>query len=169
MSSILTSALSAIFTQLPSIKTKKYKRVCIVLSDGEKNIVLPVVPSNLPELSCPQNNDTFKGILGDMSIIGTMGLRTLKLQGLLPSDIKKYSWCYPMANNATEVINFINETRIKYIPFRIVITQGNNTILNMAVIVNNFTYYQDAVNDYHYSIDLIEYRTRDDKTGGLVS
>ena len=67
---------------------KKIEKTCIVLSvnNGDDKIIFPVVPANIPELSLPQNNDTFKGILGDMSVIGVMGLRQIKLEGLLPGD-----------------------------------------------------------------------------------
>lgn len=150
---------------------KKIEKTCIVLSvnNGDEKMIFPVVPANIPELSLPQNNETFNSILGDMSVIGLMGLRQIKLEGLLPDDVDKYKWTYPNSNNATEIINFVNKYRAEYIPFRLTITRGNNTYLNMAVLVNNFSYYQDNVGDYHYSMDLVEYRMRDNKTGGLVS
>lgn len=146
-------------------------KTSIVLSiDGEDEaIVFPVVPANLPDITIPQKNETFESILGDMSVIGLMGLRQIKLEGLLPDDVKKYNWCYPNSNNATDIINFINSNRVKYIPFRITITRGSNCYLNMACLVNSFTYTQDNVGDYHYSLELIEYRMRDNKTGGLKS
>ena len=123
------SILKNIVTRLITAKMSPGSKASIVISadNGAAAIVLPLVPAELPEVSNPQNNETFEGILGTMSVIGTLGLRTVSIKGLLPVDPTKY-------------------------PF-----------------ANDFSYSIDNAKDYHYKIDLIEYRMVQPVTGGLVS
>ena len=71
---------------------------------------------------------------------------------------------------SAEVINFINRYRSEYIPVRLVIAFSDGSVyINMACLINDFSYSIDNSKDYHYKIDLVEYRMVQPVTGGLVS
>lgn len=167
-----TSLLKDVVVNLISIKTGIGSKADIVLSanNGADRVILPVVPSQLPAVNSPQNNETFGGIRGDMGVIGTLGLRTLTLDDyLLPPIPTKYGFCRPYGSTAADVINFIKKYQAEYIPFRITITYSNGSVyLNMACLVNDFSYYVDNVGDYHFTLELIEYKMVTPQ-GGLSS
>lgn len=166
------SILKMIVSRLVTAKLSAGSKASIVISadNGAAAIVLPLVPAELPEVNNPQNNETFEGILGTMSVIGTLGLRSVSVKGLLPVDPSKYPYANPLGSSAAEVINFVNRYRNEYIPVRIVIAFNDGSVyLNMACLINDFSYSIDNLKDYHYKLDLIEYRMVDPVTGGLVS
>lgn len=166
------SILKNVISRLVTAKTSQWSKASIVISadNGADAIVLPLVPADLPEISNPQNNETFEGILGTMSVIGTLGLRSVSVKGLLPAVPTKYPYANPFGSSASEVINFVNKYRNEYIPVRLVIAYTDGSVyLNMACLINDFTYYSDNVKDYHYKLDLIEYRMVNPIGGGLVS
>lgn len=166
------SILKNVISRLVTAKTSQWSKASIVISadNGADAIVLPLVPADLPEISNPQNNETFEGILGTMSVIGTLGLRSVSVKGLLPAVPTKYPYANPLGSSASEVINFVNKYRNEYIPVRLVIAYTDGSVyLNMACLINDFTYYNDNVKDYHYKLDLIEYRMVNPIGGGLVS
>ena len=105
-----------------------------------------------------------------MSVIGTLGLRSVSIKGLLPVDPTKYPFANPLGSSAAEVINFVSRYRSEYIPVRLVIAFSDGSVyINMACLINDFSYSIDNAKDYHYKIDLIEYRMVQPVTGGLVS
>ena len=66
-------------------------------------------------------------------------------------------------------INFINQCRAQNNAARIVIAYSDGSVyLNMACLINSFEYYIDNVKDYHYRMELLEYRSVS-SLGGLVS
>ena len=91
------SFLKNVISRLITAKMAPGSKASIVISadNGAAAIVLPLVPADLPEISNPQNNETFEGILGTMSVIGALGLRSVSIKGLLPVDPTKY----PFANS----------------------------------------------------------------------
>lgn len=142
-------------------------RANIVLSGDSGRVVFPVPPSELPTIELTQNNTTFSSLAGDITLIGQLGLRTIKLDVLLPDDVSKYSWA--RGDNASTIINFITRERSTYNPLRLVITRGNNTYLNMQCVINNFIYSKDNIGDYKASIEFVEFRTQNMLTGELES
>ena len=98
--------------------------------------------------------------------MGLLGLRSVEFEDfLLPSDTSNYSWA--RGDNGSDIINFINDNRQKGQPFRIIITKGDVTYLNMAVLIDDFDYYMDNQADYHMNAKFTEYRTYNSQTGGL--
>ena len=137
-----------------------------LLQEGGQSVTFPVPPADLPPIQCEQHNETFNSVIGDISTIGLIGLRSISFDDMLcPGDIDKYPWA--KGDNGCDIINFINNARLENKPFRLIITRGDNTYLNMLAGINNFNYYVDNLNDYHISIEFMEYRTYDPVTGGL--
>lgn len=162
----LTSLLN-LYRDYLSYKGRKNVRAEItLLLEGGNSVTFPVPPDKLPTVTSQQNNDTFNSVIGDVSIMGLLGLRTVNFEDfLLPSDTSNYSWA--KGDNGSDIINFINDNRQKGQPFRIIITKGDVTYLNMNVLVDTFDYYMDNQADYHMNADFTEYRTYNSQTGGL--
>lgn len=148
--------------------TKKNIRASItLLQEGGSSVNFPVPPADLPMISSVQNNDTFNSVIGDVSIIGLMGLRTIEFNDILaPGNTNDYSWA--SGDNGGDIINFINDARLSGQPFRLIITKGDVTYLNMSCLIDEFSYYQDNTFDYHINIKFTEYRTYNSQ-GGLSS
>lgn len=138
-----------------------------LLVEGDPNgVTFPVVPAQLPTIENTQNNDTFNSVIGDVSVIGLLGLRKVSFDNfLLPSDVSKYR--FATGDNAADILNFIQDHNQSGQPFRLIMTKGADTICNMSVLIDNFSYYQDAVGDTYLSISFTEYRTYNSQTGGL--
>lgn len=142
--------------------------ICLLSEDTGDKVVFPVPPANLPTIETPQKNDTFESVLGDISTIGLLGLRTISFENLLcPSDNNKYP--FARGTSGQDIINFINKARLSNKPFRLIITRSDNTYLNMLSVIDSFSYYLDNTDDYYVSIDFREYRTYNPVTGGLQS
>lgn len=165
----LLNLLSIYRNFLSTVNLKKPDRaeICL-LQEGGESVTFPVPPADLPPIETEQHNETFNSVIGDISTIGLLGLRTISFDDLLcPDDVSRYSWA--RGTNGSDIINFINKARLEDKPFRLVITRGNNTYLNMLAVINKLSYYLDNLNDYHVSIEFMEYRTYNPITGGLQS
>ncbi|MBQ2114140.1 MAG: hypothetical protein II195_03525 [Selenomonadales bacterium] len=136
--------------------------------NGKNTIILPVVPADLPEFSVPQNNSTFSGVLADMSVIGTLGLRSTSFEFFAPVNPSKYPFAKPTGSGAIEILGFFDRVQREKIPARLVIVYTNGaTYINMPCLVT-FTYRVDRVGDYHFKVDLLEYPMYSSNTGGIV-
>ena len=162
----LTSLLNLYRAYLAFQGHKNVRADITLLLEGGSSVTFPIPPANLPKITSPQNNEVFNSVIGDVSQIGLLGLRTVEFEGmLLPSDTNDYSWAH--GDNGSDIINFINDNRQKGQPFRLIITKGDVTYLNMNVLVDDFDYYQDNQADFHLNATFTEYRTYNSQTGGL--
>lgn len=142
--------------------------ICLIVEGTGSQITFPIPPATLPEITCEQKNEVFASVIGDISTIGLLGLRQISFDNLLcPSDNSKYS--FARGSNGNDIVNFINQARLTDMPCRLIITRGENTYVNMLVVIDNFTYSLDNTNDYYISIDFKEYRKYNNQTGALES
>ena len=158
-----------IYRNFLSMTSNRIERaeICL-LQEGGSSVTFPIPPAELPAIETPQNNETFNSVIGDISTIGLLGLRTISFENLLcPDDNSKYN--FARGSSGSDIVNFVNNARLQNMPFRLIITRGSTTYLNMLAVIDNFSYYLDNVNDYHVSIEFKEYRTYDPITGGLQS
>ena len=138
--------------------------ISLLVEGSSDGVTFPIIPANLPEIQNTQKNDVFESVIGDISIIGLLGLRTLTLEDyLLPNDVSKYSFAH--GDNASTILNFIQYNHMKGQPFRIVITKGGYTYLNMGCLIDEYSHYQDNLGDTHLNLTLKEYRTYNDSMG----
>lgn len=162
----LTSLLNLYRAYLSYKGNKNVRAEITLLLEGGNSVTFPVPPEKLPTIENPQNNEVFNSVIGDISIMGLLGLRSIKFDDLLlPSNVNDYSWA--KGDNGADIINFINDNRQKGQPFRLIITKGDVTYCNMNVIIDDFNYYQDNQTDYHIDVTFTEYRTYNSQTGGL--
>lgn len=142
--------------------------IALLVDGTDSQITFPVPPATLPEVNCEQKNEIFESVIGDISTIGLLGLRTISFDKLLcPSDNSKYP--FARGSSGEDIVNFINQARLTDMPCRLIITRGNVTYVNMLVVIDNFTYSLDNVNDYYISVDFKEYRKYNNQTGALES
>lgn len=162
----LTSLLNLYRAYLSYKGNKNVRAEITLLLEGGNSVTFPVPPEKLPTIENPQNNEVFNSVIGDISIMGLLGLRSIKFNDLLlPSNVNDYSWA--KGDNGADIINFINDNRQKGQPFRLIITKGDVTYCNMNVLIDDFNYYQDNQTDYHIDVTFTEYRTYNSQTGGL--
>ncbi len=162
----LTSLLNLYRAYLSYKGNKNVRAEITLLLEGGNSVTFPVPPEKLPTIENPQNNEVFNSVIGDISIMGLLGLRSIKFDDLLlPSNVNDYSWA--KGDNGADIINFINDNRQKGQPFRLIITKGDVTYCNMNVLIDDFNYYQDNQTDYHTDVTFTEYRTYNSQTGGL--
>lgn len=135
-------------------------KASIVLKCDGSSITFPVIPADLPVVEQSQNNSIFNSFIGDMANIGLMGLRSVKLENyFVPSDTSKYS--FARGDNASDIINFINQNRPNGKPFTLCITKGHVTYLNIDVLLNNFSYHMTNTSDYVMNLEFTEYVRRE--------
>lgn len=162
----LTSLLNLYRAYLSYKGNKNVRAEITLLLEGGNSVTFPVPPDKLPTIENPQNNEVFNSVIGDISIMGLLGLRSIKFDDLLlPSNVNDYSWA--KGDNGADIINFINDNRQKGQPFRLIITKGDVTYCNMNVLIDDLNYYQDNQTDYHVDVTFTEYRTYNSQTGGL--
>lgn len=121
----------------------------------EEVIRLPVIPSSL-EINEPWNNEEFETIgQGTLRLIGLRGLRTLSIESFFP--LKEYPFAKDH-RNGWEYVQFFRKWRDKRVPIRIIITLDDGSeMLNMPVVVDDFTYGLDNAGDIPYSLSLTEF------------
>lgn len=162
----LSSLLNLYRAYLAFQGRKNVRADVTLLLEGGSSVTFPVPPADLPQITVPQNNEVFNSVIGDVSQIGLLGLRSVAFNDvLLPSDVGDYSWA--RGDNGSDIINFINDNRQKGQPFRLIITKGDVTYINMNVLIDSFDYYQDNQADFHMNATFTEYRTYNSQTGGL--
>ena len=161
------SLLKAIAQTLNSVNPSG--KANIILDGPAGRLILPVVPAELPKVGNPQNNETFSSVLGDLRIIGTLGLRTVTLETIAPTYAGKYSWSNPLGADGKEVIKYLRQAQLTYAPLRLSIVYSNGSdYVSMMCVVDNFDYYTDNAKDYHYSVTFTEYRNPN-REGVLLS
>jgi hypothetical protein len=161
------SLLKAIAQTLNSVNPSG--KANIILDGAAGRLILPVVPAELPKVGNPQNNETFSSVLGDLRIIGTLGLRTVTLESIAPTYASKYSWSNPLGADGKQVIAYLRNAQLSYAPLRLSIVYSNGSdYLSMTCTVDNFDYYIDNAKDYHYSVTFTEYRNPT-REGMLIS
>ena len=104
-------------------------------NNNEEIKIIPVIPQDLPQVDKSYSSSSINTLYGELNLIGVKGLRSLTLESFFPSRR------YPFERK----------------PIRIVITDTNREILNMAVTVQNFTWQVMRNLDVSYRLELKEY------------
>lgn len=128
------------------------------VNNNEEIMIFPVVPPNV-EIGENQNNEDFESVSGAMKLIGELGLRTLSISSFWPVN-KNYSFVKAGSiADGRKYVEFFQKWRKEKVPFRVILTdKDGKCVLNMACLINSFSYYSDKVGDIQYSLDVEEYR-----------
>ncbi|MDY6291694.1 MAG: hypothetical protein SPL86_09455 [Succiniclasticum sp.] len=131
-------------------------RIEICFICGSDAIVIPIVPNPGPEIEEPQNNEVFEAITGDLKVIGNMGLRKFTLESFWPT--RKYSFTRPYGTDGVQCLNFFTRNRKLLKPIRCIMVHANGEdLLNMLVLVDDFSHHTDKMGDIHYRLQCCEY------------
>jgi hypothetical protein len=127
-------------------------------NNNEEVMVFPIAPTDT-NLTIPQNNEEFQTInAGTLNLIGDIGLKTVSIDSIFPTH--EYSWLkIGSSSDGWEYVEFLNTWRAAKVPLRIVMTLNDNSEwLNMACLIENFTYGLMRNEDIRYNLTLKEYR-----------
>lgn len=127
-------------------------------NNNEEIMVMPIVPPEI-NIGAPQDHEDFESVAGKIKLIGEIGLRTLSLESFWPVN-KNYAFVRPGSEkDGWKYVDFFEKWRAKKVPMRVIVTtKDGHKRLNMACLVNNFSYAIDKVGDIKYTLEIEEYR-----------
>lgn len=132
-------------------------KIYFSVNNGEEVLVLPITPATLPEIVQTFDNQTFTTNSLDLTLIGNFKSKTINTEFLLPIN-KNYRSIQPDANKDGKIyIDFFEKYTKEKLPLRLVITEGEKTLLNIAITVNKFTYSYDKKKDIICALEMSEY------------
>lgn len=124
------------------------------INNNAQVMVLPTAPEW--EISEGQGNETFQGLTVNIRMIGNRELRIMSLSSFFPS--KRYPFINPYASTDPQAyIEFFKSIKQQRLPARIVISDRDRELLNMAVSIDSFTYKYRQNGDVDYTLELTEY------------
>jgi len=136
-------------------------RMFFSYNNGEKTVEVPVIPNELPSVVQQIFTQEHTTQNATLTLIGNKKPRTFSMELFLPM---RY---YPFARGTGEdTLNLLGTVHKRKIPMRIVITDGLNEILNIAVVVERFSYYFDRAENIRCEIDFSEYVFLESENGG---
>ena len=128
------------------------------LKKDDKDIFrFPVLPSAINVQDYAITNDSNITGLGDVTVFGGKGLRTIEISSFFPNPKKKYYFVsYTDYPKQYDCVNKIKKWMDKGEVLRFIVT---GTEINFQVRITDFEYSeQDGTRDVHFSINLKEYR-----------
>ncbi len=135
------------------------ERITIYTSanNGEEILILPIVPTNLPEMVTEFKHEEFITNEKALTLIGRAGRRKLSLELLLPCN-KNYKSIHPQAKaDGREYITFWEKWSERRVPMRLIITEGVKEILNIAYTIDSLSWQYDRKKDIKAKLEISEY------------
>lgn len=118
--------------------------------------VMPHCPPGI-NIENGQTVSDYDGLSNHLMMPGNLEPIKVSWEALYPC--RRYSWItYGADTDPQAFVEFIQRWRAKKWPIRCTITNKGKTILNIAVLVESFSYSYDRVMDMNYSIGLTEYK-----------
>jgi hypothetical protein len=128
-------------------------------NNNEKVVEVPVIPDELPDIVQELQNESFTTHTKTLTLLGNKKPRSFSLELFLPT--KEYDFA---KNTGTEVLNLLGYVSANKIPMRVVVTDGLNELLNIAVSISNFKYRFDTIENIRCSVSFVEYIFLTDST-----
>ena len=128
------------------------------LKKDDKDIFrFPVLPSAINVQDYAITNDSNITGLGDVTVFGGKGLRTIEISSFFPNPKRKYSFVsYNDYPKQYDCVNKIKKWMDKGEVLRFIVT---GTEINFQVRITDFEYSeQDGTRDVYFTINLKEYR-----------
>ena len=121
-------------------------------NNNEKVVEVPVIPNELPDIVQELQNESFTTQNATLTLLGNKKPRSFSMELFLPT--KHYDFA---KDTGTEILNLLGYVATNKIPMRIVVTDGLNELLNIAVSVSNYKYHFDTIENIRCSISFVEY------------
>ena len=128
------------------------------LKKGDKDIFrFPILPSAVNVQDYAIMTDSNITGLGDVTVFGGKGLRTIEISSFFPNPKKKYYFVsYTDYPKQYDCVSKIKKWMDKGEVLRFIVT---GTEINFQVRITDFEYYeQDGTRDVYFTINLKEYR-----------
>ena len=128
------------------------------LKKDDKDIFrFPILPSAINVQDYAITNDSNITGLGDVTVFGGKGLRTIEISSFFPNPKRKYSFVsYTDYPKQYDCVNKIKKWMDKGEVLRFIVT---GTEINFQVRITDFEYSeQDGTRDVYFTINLKEYR-----------
>lgn len=121
-------------------------------NNNEKVVEVPVIPNTLPDILQELQNETFTTNTTTLTLLGNKKSRSFSMDLFLPT--KEYDFA---KDTGTEILNLLGYVSSNKIPMRVVVTDGLNELLNIAVSISSFKYYFDRAENIRCNVSFIEY------------
>ncbi|SDT22181.1 hypothetical protein SAMN05444162_3458 [Paenibacillaceae bacterium GAS479] len=133
--------------------------ITLSFNNFAESLTLPIPPKDFVIPANVRANEEFEliGSVNGVSKLLLPGHRELKavtIDSFFP--MRKYSFA-KVQKNGLECVNVINKWANKRTPIRIIVTEKKQEILNMACLIDNFTYGFDKAGDIKYTLALREF------------
>lgn len=127
-------------------------RMLFSYNNNEKVVEVPVIPNELPDIVQELANESITTNTSTLTLLGNKKPRSFSLDLFLPTQIYDFA-----KNTGVEVLNLLGCVAAKKIPMRVVVTDGLNELLNIAVSISNFKYHYDRVENIRCNVSFTEY------------
>lgn len=121
-------------------------------NNNEKVVEVPVIPNTLPDILQELQNETFTTNTTTLTLLGNKKPRSFSMDLFLPT--KEYDFA---KDTGTEILNLLGYVSSNKIPMRVVVTDGLNELLNIAVSISSFKYYFDRAENIRCNVSFTEY------------
>ena len=127
--------------------------IYLSVNNREEVMTMPVLPSEFT-ISKPQKNDTFETVTeGELKLMGSLGLKSISWSSFFP--VRDYPFLRDRSNTAFGYLYTLDTWIGRKLPIRLIITE---TPINMACVVEDFSYTIKKDGDMYYSITLSEFK-----------
>ena len=127
-------------------------RMLFSYNNNEKVVEVPVIPNELPDIVQELQNESFTTHTKTLTLLGNKKPRSFSLELFLPT--KPYEFA---KDTGTEVLNLLGYVSTKKIPMRVVVTDGIDELLNIAVSISSFKYHFDTIKNIRCNVSFVEY------------
>lgn len=127
-------------------------RMFLSYNNNEKVVEVPVIPNELPDIVQDLANEEMTTHTSTITLLGNKKPRSFSLDLFLPT--KHYDFA---KDTGTEILNLLGYVSAKKIPMRVVVTDGLNELLNIAVSISSFKYHYDTVENIRCNVSFKEY------------
>lgn len=129
--------------------------IYLSFNNNEDVLRLPILPSAFEVQGNNLNSVIHINNIGDINLIGKMGLSMISLESFFPAQDYAFSK-YNTHPRPYECVELINKWRKSGRPIRLIIT---GTSINIACAIESFNYgEQDGTRDVYFKITLKEYK-----------
>lgn len=130
-------------------------KVFLSINNNEEVVLLPVTPAEY-EVKHAWNNVEVAGLRQSMNIIQNKGLALLEpLSSFFP--IRDYPFLLNREMWGMDYVNTFLRWQERRVPIRLIITNNDNTDVNMAVTIDELTHRVGKDGDIYYNLHLKEF------------
>ncbi len=132
--------------------------VIFSMNNGEETCIIPLILEEIPEIKQDYDNQTLQTDSGTITLLGSASARSFSLHFLIPEHSGKYRFAKSVEyDDAMEFVDFFRRAAEQKIPIRLVITNGMQELLNIALALNSLSWKRTRQMNVEISIDVSEF------------